>query len=169
MSPTKGVVDAIEIARRAGVPLLIAAKMQGRSEQEYFDAAVSPRLGGDVQYVGNVGGADKIDLLTHAIALLDPIRWDEPFGLCMVEALACGTPVLVTPCGAAPEIIDDGVTGYVRAGTDELAAVVPHVSSLDRRACRAAVEARFSAERMAQEHIALYEDVLATGCVRASA
>lgn len=160
MSPTKGVREAIEIARRAGVPLLIAAKMREQSEREYFDTVVKPCLGGDVQYLGDVGRADKLELLGNAIALVDPIRWDEPFGLCMIEALACGTPVLVTPRGAAPEIVDDGVTGFVRPTLDELVSFVPRVASLDRRACRAAAECRFSAGRMAEAHIALYDDVI---------
>jgi len=160
MSPTKGVREAIEIARGAGAPLLIAAKMQEPSEREYFDAVVSPRLGGDVRYLGNLGHADKLELLAHAVALVDPIRWPEPFGLCMIEALACGTPVLVTPRGAAPEIVDDGVTGFVRPGVGELTSLVPRVASLDRHACRAAAESRFSAERMASAHVALYEEVL---------
>ncbi len=161
MSPSKGVREAIDIARRAGVPLVIAAKRRERLEHEYFEAEIRPRLGDGVEYVGEVGGRDKVELLRGAVALLNPIRWDEPFGMCMIEALACGTPVVTTPRGAAPEIVDDGTTGFVRAELRQLAAALGDVDTLDRRACRAAVEARFSMERMAADHLAFYRDVLA--------
>lgn len=168
MSPTKGVVEAIEVARRSGVPLVIAAKMREQPEREYFDAAVAPLLGSDITYSGEVGGAAKLDLLAGAAALLNPIAWDEPFGLCMIEALACGTPVLARPRGAAPEIVDHAVTGFVCSALDDMAAAVADVGTLDRRACRAAVETRFSARRMVADHVALYEHVVAGRPSRAS-
>lgn len=158
MSPNKGVREAIEIAQRSGSRLLIAAKMREPLEHDYFHNVIEPMLRNGIEYVGVVGGADKLELLGGATALLNPLRWDEPFGLCMIEALACGTPVLVTPRGAAPEIVDDGVTGFVRSRVGELAAVVPAVAALDRRACRRAVENHFSAARMVAEHVALYEE-----------
>lgn len=161
MSPTKGVREAIGIARRAGVPLVIAAKMREAAELEYFATEIKPRLGGDVEYVGEVGFSDKLDLLGGALALLNPLRWDEPFGLCMVEAMACGTPVIASRRGAAPEIVDHGLTGYICSSPQAMALAVGQAASLDRSACRAAVTAHFSARRMAADHIALYEDVLA--------
>lgn len=161
MNPDKGLVEACRIARRAAVPLRIAAKMQEPEEHEFFEAAVRPLLGDEVEYVGEVGGADKVRLLGQASCLLNPIRWPEPFGMVMVEALACGTPVVSRPCGAAPEIVIDGVTGFLRKSDEELVDVLGRVGELSRTACRADVEARFSAERMAQQHVELYERVRA--------
>jgi glycosyltransferase involved in cell wall biosynthesis len=161
MSPDKGVREAILVARRAGVPLLIAAKMRQAAEVAYYRDVVAPMLGGDVEYVGELGVAAKYELLGGAFALLNPIQWPEPFGLVMVEALASGTPVLGTPCGSAPEIIDDGVTGYLRAGLDELALALAEAVHLDRAACRDAVAERFSAARMVAEHLDLYDEVTA--------
>jgi glycosyltransferase involved in cell wall biosynthesis len=160
MSPTKGVHEAIEVARRSGRPLVIAAKMREQLERDYFHDVVEPMLGGDVRYVGVVAGNDKVELFGRAAALVNPIRWDEPFGLCMIEAMACGTPVLVTPRGSAPEIVEDGVTGFVRGDVDGLVKAVAHIGSLDRRACRATVETRFSARRMVADHVTFYEHVL---------
>jgi len=160
MSPSKGVTTAIQVARRAGLPLIIAAKMQEPAEREYFDSDVAPMLGRDVSYIGEVGGSEKLSLLGNAVALLNPILWDEPFGLCMIEALACGTPVVATCRGSVPEIVDHTYTGFVCSSVDELAKAMAQAGALDRRACRAAVEARFSMEEMARNHIALYEDVV---------
>jgi glycosyltransferase involved in cell wall biosynthesis len=168
MSPDKGVRQAIEIARRAGAPLVIGAKIRSTDEHEYFDSEVKPLLGGDIRYAGEVDVAGKLELLGGALALLNPIRWDEPFGLCMVEALACGTPVITTPRGAAPEIVDDGVTGFLCSTTEKAVAAVAWAGKLDRRACRSAVEARFSARRMVADHVAFYHDVLA-GRIRPAA
>jgi glycosyltransferase involved in cell wall biosynthesis len=168
LSSDKGVRQAIEIARRAGVPLVIAAKMRETSEREYYEAEVKPLLGGDIRYVGEIDRTDKLALVGGALALLNPIRWDEPFGLNMVEALACGTPVITTPRGAAPEIVDDGATGFLASGTDEAVAAVAWAAKLDRHTCRAAVEARFSARRMVADHLAFYREVLA-GRIRPAA
>jgi glycosyltransferase involved in cell wall biosynthesis len=156
MSPDKGVHLAIEAARAAGLPLRIAAKMRERSEHEYFEHCVRPMLGPDVEYLGEVGGAGKRTLLAEATCLLNPIQWPEPFGLVMVEALAVGTPVVATPCGAAPEIVDDGVTGFLRSDVTSLATALGHVAGLDRAACRRAAAARFSAARMARDHVEAY-------------
>ncbi|RAX47324.1 hypothetical protein DQ353_19000 [Arthrobacter sp. AQ5-05] len=114
MHPDKGVLTAIRVARRAGVPLRIAAKMQNAEELEYFRDVVGPELGGDIECVGGVGPQDKYTLLGGAIALLKPIQWSEPFGMVMIEAMATGTPVISTPRGAAPEIVEDGATGFIR-------------------------------------------------------
>jgi len=167
MSPAKGVVDAIEVARLAGMPLVIAAKMREPVERDYFDDAVAPLLGPEVVYAGEVGGRDKQELLGSAAALVNPLSWDEPFGLCMIEAMACGTPVVATSRGAVPEIVVHGRTGFVCNDASEMPAAVGRIGSIDRRACRAHVEASFSAERMVAEHVRLYEDVVAGRAVRA--
>jgi glycosyltransferase involved in cell wall biosynthesis len=161
MNPDKGVDRAILIARTAGVPLKIAAKMREPAELEYFRSTVEPLLGGDVEYVGEVGPEDKQALLAGARCLLNPIQWAEPFGMVMIEALACGTPVVGSPFGAAPEIVDDGVTGFLRRGAQGMAEALAVVDRLDRAACRAAVEQRFSMARMASDHVAAYGSLLA--------
>ena len=160
MAPDKGARRAALIARQAGVPLLIAAKMREPLEFEYYEEQVRPLLGGDVEYVGEVGGAQKLELLGGARALLNPIRWVEPFGLVMIEALACGSPVLTYNSGAAPEIVDHGVTGYICDDRDEMAEACQRVGDLDRRACRDAVQQRFSTERMVADHLDLFETLL---------
>jgi len=159
MNPAKGVDRAIRVARAAGVPLRIAAKMREPAEHDYFRARVAPLLGGPVEYVGEVGGADKLALLAEATCLLNPIAWPEPFGMVMVESLACGTPVVATPSGAAPEIVEDQQTGFLRTDDDGLAAAVLAAADLDRSACRQAAKERFSATRMAAEHLALFRQL----------
>lgn len=160
MSGTKGVHHAIDIARAAGIPLKIAAKLREPAEYEYYETLVRPRLGGDVEYLGEVGGTDKHRLLADACCLLNPIAWDEPFGMVMVEALATGTPVVGTPRGAAPEIVEDGRTGILRSGHQGLADAIEAAAGLDRTACRSGAEARFSMQRMAADHVALYQSLL---------
>jgi glycosyltransferase involved in cell wall biosynthesis len=161
MSPVKGVDRAIRIARQAGIRLLIGAKMREADEVAWFEQVIRPLLGGDVEYLGEVNTADKVRLLAGASFLLNPIAWPEPFGMVMVEALACGTPVLVTPLGAAPEIVYDGLTGFIRSSDAELVRCVEGVAGLDRRACRAVVAARFSSTRMVADHLALYQRAIA--------
>lgn len=161
MSPDKGLDTAIEVARRAGMNLVIAAKMQEPGERRYFEDVIAPKLGRGIEYVGEVDHAGKIALLQEARALLNPIRWPEPFGLVMAEALACGTPVVGTPCGAAPEIVDHGRTGFLGSSTAELIRGVQNVGLLDRAACRAHVERNFSMSRMARDHESFYRSVLA--------
>jgi glycosyltransferase involved in cell wall biosynthesis len=161
MSPDKGVHRAVLAARAAGKRLLIAAKMWEPDECRYFHDVVEPLLGVDVEYVGQVAGREKLDLLSGAEALVNPIGWPEPFGLVMIEALAVGTPVVTFAEGSAPEIVDDGVTGFLCADDHELARRLADAGTLDRAACRRAVEARFSARRMVDDHVALYRDVLA--------
>lgn len=157
MDATKGVREAVVAARAAGVPLLIAAKNRDLREKEYFESQVRPLLGGDIEYLGEIGTQDKLDLLCGARALINPIQWHEPFGLVMVEALACGTPVLAFPNGAAPEIVDHGTTGFL---CHDLVDSIDHVDDLDRIACRLAVEQRFSSERMVADHLDLYASML---------
>jgi glycosyltransferase involved in cell wall biosynthesis len=161
MSPDKGPRQAALIARAAGVPLRMAAKIREPAERDYFDAAVKPLLCSDVEYVGELGQRDKLELVGVSFALLNPLQWAEPFGLVMIEALATGTPVVATPAGAAPEIVDNGVTGFLRDGWRPLAAALLAAADLDRTACRGAALERFDTERMVRRHIRLYTDLLA--------
>jgi len=161
IAPEKGVDRAIEVARRAGVPLVIAAKMQEERELAFFRDVVRPRLGPGVDYVGEVDATTKARLLGDAIALLNPIRWREPFGMVMIEALACGTPVLASPRGAAPEIIRPGVTGLLCQTDADFVDAIGRVDELSRPACRAAAEGYFSARRMAADYRDLYASLLA--------
>jgi glycosyltransferase involved in cell wall biosynthesis len=160
MSPRKGVREAALVAHRAGVPLRIAAKIQDSTEREYFDSAVAPLLDSDVEYLGELNSTEKYALLGGATALLNPMQWPEPFGLVMIEALAAGTPVVATPAGAAPEIVDDGVTGYLCDDIEALAAGVARAGDLDRRRCRQEARSRFGADRMVAEHLDLYAGIL---------
>jgi glycosyltransferase involved in cell wall biosynthesis len=168
MTPEKGVHRAIAIARKAGVQLRIAAKMHEPHEREYFDEFVRPHLGPDVIYLGELGAADKRELLGGAMALLNPIGWPEPFGMAMVEALACGTPVVGCPQGAAPEIVIDGVTGFLSDDDDELAAALRAVHRIDRAVCRQRVAEHFSAESMVAGHLQVYEQQRAATALRAA-
>ncbi|WP_436497955.1 glycosyltransferase family 4 protein [Actinokineospora sp. HUAS TT18] len=160
MIPEKGVHEAITVAREAGMPLKIAAKMREPAEHAYFAEHVEPHLGGTVEYLGEATANEAMTLLAGAVALLNPIQWPEPFGLVMIEALACGTPVVTLRAGAAPEIVDDGVTGFVCDGHDELVAAVGRVGELDRRACRAVVADYFCTGRVVADHLRLYEEMI---------
>jgi glycosyltransferase involved in cell wall biosynthesis len=162
MSPDKGVHTAARVARDVGVPLRIAAKMREPAEQAYFEDEVAPLLGDGTEYVGEVGGDDKLDLLASARCLLNPIAWPEPFGMVMIEALACGTPVIATPGGSVPEIITDGATGFIAADETELAEALTRVGDLDRSRCRKEASERFSTERMVADHVDLYGRVAHT-------
>ena len=161
MVAEKGVHLAIDAARRRGDRLLIAAKMKEPVERRYFEEMVEPMLGGGIEYVGEADFETKIDLLTSARALLNPIQWPEPFGLVMAEAMACGTPVVAYPEGAAPEIVDDGQTGFLVSTQDELVEALGRIDEISRSDCRAAVERRFSSERMAADHVDVYRRVIA--------
>jgi glycosyltransferase involved in cell wall biosynthesis len=157
ISPEKRPDAAIAIAAAAGVPLKIAAKVDA-VDREYFQSIIRPLLKHPlVEFLGEVDDARKAQLLRGALALLFPIDWPEPFGLILIEALACGLPVIARRRGSVPEIIRDGVTGFVREIDDELARAVHEVHRLDRRACRAEFEARFTAANMARRYIELYE------------
>jgi glycosyltransferase involved in cell wall biosynthesis len=161
MCPEKGPREAVLVARTAGVPLKLAAKIREPAERDYFETAIRPLLSAEVEYVGELGPEDKLALVGGSFALLNPLQWDEPFGLVMIESLASGTPVVATPAGSAPEIVDDGVTGFLREGRLPLAAALLEAAVLDRSACRAAALARFSTERMVAAHVRLYRDLLA--------
>lgn len=164
MAPGKGVREAVLAARQAGMPLRIAAKMHEPLELEYFEQAVRPLLGGDVEYLGEVAAEDKYELLGGAVALLNPLQWPEPFGLVMIEALACGTPVVANACGAVPEIVSDGVSGFIRDGWPRLAEALSRVAELDRSSCRAAALSSFSTSLMVARHVELYEELLNPDC-----
>jgi glycosyltransferase involved in cell wall biosynthesis len=168
MVPEKGARRAALIAQLAGVPLLIAAKMREPLELQFYEEQVKPLLGNGVEYIGEVANGERLELLRGARALLNPIRWPEPFGLVMIEALACGTPVLTFAEGAAPEIVDDGVTGFVCDDEAAMVRAISKIDSLDRRACRAAAETRFSTARMVRDHLELFGRLRSAG-LRAAA
>jgi glycosyltransferase involved in cell wall biosynthesis len=161
MHPDKGVDRAIAAARAAGIPLRIAAKMSERHEREYFDAVVAPQLGSQIEFVGEVSGAEKFQLLGAATCLLNPIRWAEPFGMVMIESLACGTPVVTTSAGSAPELVVDGETGYVCRDAGALVGALRRVGALDRGRCRQDAERRFPAKRMVADHVRVYRAAIA--------
>jgi glycosyltransferase involved in cell wall biosynthesis len=161
LAPEKGAREAVEIARQAGMPLRIAAKMRAPDEQAYFAEEVEPLLGHGVEYLGEIGTAERDRAYGEAIALLNPITWAEPFGLVMIEAMACGTPVVGFPAGAAPEIVTDGVTGFLVDDVDGAAEAVGRISSIDRGVCRQWFEEHFSADRMVADYVRLYERILA--------
>ena len=161
MCAEKGAHRALDVARRAGLNLVLAGKMRTQAERDYFEAEVKPRLGEGAWYVGEVSHDRKLEILRKAWCLLFPIRWPEPFGLVMIEALACGTPVLAFPEGAAPEVVDDGVTGFLCDDEGAMVEALNRVDLIDRAACRRDVENRFSSARMVDEHLALYREVLA--------
>lgn len=160
MDPHKGAHRAVRAAELAGMPLILAGKMRTEAEHEYFRTQVEPRLGERVRYEGEVTVERKAHLLGEARCLLFPIRWPEPFGMVMIEALAAGTPVLAFSEGAAPEVVDHGRTGYLCGDEEEMAVAIAKADGLDRHACRAAVAERFSAERMVKDHLALYREIL---------
>jgi len=160
MSAEKGVHHAVRSARRAGWPLVIAAKIREPAERAYFDQQVRPLLGPGDDMPAEQPLAVRVDLMRHAAALVNPITWPEPFGLVMAEALAAATPVLAFPNGAAPEIIDHGRTGFLCRDEDEMSAAAGRVPEIDRWRCRAAAERRFSLARMAADYERLYRTIL---------
>lgn len=159
MAPEKGAHRAIKIAREAGLPIRIASKMREPAERAYYEEMVRPLLDSD-EAPEELGFQERLTLLQHAVALVNPIRWAEPFGLVMAESLATATPVVAFREGAAPEIVSDGSTGFLCADTRQAVAAVSCVPILDRHACRAAAASHFSIERMARDHVRLYEALL---------
>jgi glycosyltransferase involved in cell wall biosynthesis len=162
ISPEKRVDQAIEIARRAGMRLRIAAKVDG-ADKKYFEREIEPLLAESrafVEFIGEVGGREKDDFLGNAYALLFPIDWPEPFGLVMIEAMACGTPVIACRRGSVPEVMDDGVTGFVVDSLQEAVRAVQRVATLSRKKCRQVFETRFSARRMAQDYVRIYRRLI---------
>lgn len=159
ISPEKRVDRAIRIARRAGIVLRIAAKIE-KIDLAYYETIVKPLLGGPgVEFIGEIGEREKPQFLANARALLFPIDWPEPFGLVMIEAMACGTPVIAFPRGSVPEVIDPGVTGWIVASEDDAVRALRGLGDFDRAACRARFEERFSAERMARDYLRVYRRV----------
>jgi glycosyltransferase involved in cell wall biosynthesis len=161
ISPEKRVDQAIAIARHSGMELKIAAKLDA-PDREYFREVVKPLLKDPlVDYVGEVGDRDKDEFLGNAYALLMPIDWPEPFGLVMIEALACGTPVIAYRRGSVPEVLEDGVTGFTVQGLEEAVKAVGQIPLLSRSRCRQVFEERFSASRMAYDYLTVYQRLVA--------
>jgi glycosyltransferase involved in cell wall biosynthesis len=160
ISPEKRVDRAIEIAKRVAMPLRIAAKVDAVDE-EYFATAIEPLLEHPlVEFVGEIGDAEKDEFLGNASMLLFPIDWPEPFGLVMIEAMACGTPVVAYSNGAVPEVMEQGRTGFIVDTLEEAVEAVRRVPELSRQRCREIFEERFTAERMAQEYLQVYERLI---------
>jgi glycosyltransferase involved in cell wall biosynthesis len=155
VSPEKGLERAIETARRAGMRLRIAAKVDSMDER-YFRERIVPQMGGAVEFVGELGERDKPAFLGNASGLLFPIDWPEPFGLAMIEAMSCGTPVLAWRNGSVPELVDQGITGFIVDSIDEAVAQLPRLAALERSQVRRRFEARFLASRMAHDYLAVY-------------
>lgn len=159
ISPEKRPDRAIRIAERAGVKLLMAAKVDA-ADREYFEDVIRPMLDSPwVEYVGEIGEAEKTDFLGNARALLFPIDWPEPFGMVMIEALACGTPVVAYNHGSVPEIIEHGRNGFIVSSLDEAIACTRRIDELRRSDCRASFEERFTASRMARDYVAAYQEL----------
>lgn len=160
MSPEKCPDVAIRIAQRAGIPLKMAAKVDP-VDRAYFEKVVRPLLDGPlIEYVGEIGDADKSRFLGGALALLFPIDWPEPFGLVMIESFACGTPVVAWNCGSVPEVIDDGATGFIVSSDEQAIAALERAQSLDRRRVRTIFERRFTARTMAAGYLEVYSERL---------
>jgi glycosyltransferase involved in cell wall biosynthesis len=151
---------AVRVAKKTGLPLVISTKMREENEIAYFEAEVKPLLGIDDEVPSEIPLDERIKLLQGADAMLNPITWREPFGLVMAEGLACATPVLAFLNGAAPEIIDDGRTGYLCRDEEEMISAVDRVADIDRDRCRSAAESRFSLQRMARDHERFYRRIL---------
>ena len=158
ISPEKGVDQAIKIAGKAGLKLKIAAKVDN-ADKEYYDTKIKPLIQGnpDVEFIGEINDAQKPAFLSGAHALIFPIRWPEPFGLVMIEAMACGTPVIAFNCGSVPEVIDPGLSGFIVNDIDEAVAAVGKIHTLDRGRVRATFDRRFTSRRMAEDYVDLYK------------
>ncbi|HYK97007.1 MAG TPA: glycosyltransferase family 4 protein [Candidatus Acidoferrales bacterium] len=163
--PDKGVAEAIEVARRTDRPLVIAGIIH---DEQYFAEKVAPHVDGErIRYVGSAEPADRDEILGNALALLHLVNWNEPFGLSMVEAMACGTPVIARRRGSVPEVVDDGVTGFIVEDIDDAVDAVGRVEEIDRGGVRARCAARFSRDRMVRDYLEVYERVLAGRAVSA--
>jgi glycosyltransferase involved in cell wall biosynthesis len=161
IAPEKGPDRAIEIAAQSGMPLKIAAKVD-RVDQAYWEEKICPmiQVHPSVQFIGEIDEGDKAGFLGAAVALLFPIDWPEPFGLVMIEAMSCGTPVIAYRRGSVPEIVEDGLSGFVVETVEEAIAAVQQIASLDRAEVRAYFERRFTVERMARDYVAMYQNLL---------
>ncbi|MGE5835956.1 MAG: glycosyltransferase family 4 protein [Acidobacteriota bacterium] len=160
VSPEKRVDRAVEIARRSGLPLRVAAKID-EADRAYFDADIAPLFELPfVEYIGEIGEAEKQAFLGNARALLFPIDWMEPFGLVMIEAMACGTPVIAWPGGSVGEVMEDGVTGFIVNEIDDAVEATRRIGDLDRRRCREVFDDRFTVARMARDYVTVYESLI---------
>lgn len=160
IAPEKRPDRAIEIAQACGLPLKIAAKVDP-VDQDYFEQVIKPLLElPGIEYVGEINDQDKNEFLGNALALLFPIDWPEPFGLVMIEAMACGTPVVAFNCGSVPEIVVPGRTGFVVENIDEAVSAVSRIGTIDRRECRCEFERRFTADRMASDYVKVYKGAI---------
>jgi glycosyltransferase involved in cell wall biosynthesis len=160
ISPEKRPDRAIEIAMRSGMQLKIAAKID-RSDQSYFENKIRPLLGQpNIDFIGEIGDREKSEFLGNAVACLAPIDWPEPFGLNMIEAMACGTPTIAFRHGSVPEVLEDGVSGFIVESIEEAVRAVDRVKTMSRAACRDAFERRFTARRMANDYVKLYERMI---------
>ena len=160
IAPEKGIDRAIRIAQHCGMPLKVAAKVD-RADQEYFDEKIHPMMrSGGVEFIGEISDKDKSEFLSGATVLLVPIDWPEPFGLVMIEAMACGTPVIAFNRGSVPEVIDDGVTGFVVEDENGAIGAVDRLGHLSREKIRKRFEERFTARRMAQDYLAVYRSLM---------
>ena len=159
-TPDKGPVQVIEVAEQAGLPLALVLKRSEPQEIEYWENEIEPRLNADVEVFDHVEFDEKVDLLSRARAMVFPIQWPEPFGLVMTEAMACGTPVVTRPMGAAQEVVQDGVTGYLRDTVDDLAEAVGQVDAIKPHVCREWVRERYSTEAMVDGYEEVFERVL---------
>src|SRR5437762_1249248 len=161
ISPEKRVDRAIEIAKQVGMPLKIAAKID-LVDQDYFESEIAPLLSNSlVEFVGEIDDDEKHEFLGNAYALLFPIDWPEPFGLVMIEAMACGTPVIAYRGGAVPELVEPGRTGFIVEGLENAVEAVRHVAQLRRKRCREVFEQRFTATRMAHDYLQQFERLIA--------
>jgi glycosyltransferase involved in cell wall biosynthesis len=162
ISPEKRPDRAIRIARAAGIPLKIAAKVD-KIDEDYFRSEILPLIDGPgVEFIGEINEREKTAFLGNASALMFPVDWPEPFGLVMIEAMSCGTPVLAFRCGSIPEVIEDGVTGKVVDSEEEALAALPEILSYNRRAVRQRFEERFTTTRMAKDYVSVYRRLLET-------
>jgi glycosyltransferase involved in cell wall biosynthesis len=161
LSPDKGAHRAVAVAMETGLPLKIAGKLQEPKEREYFHELVEPHLVDGIEYLGEVTHGEKVELLQNARATLFPIEWEEPFGLVMIESMACGTPVIATRWGAVPEVIDDGRSGIIVDSYTQMPAALERADALDPLELRHYVEQEFSPERMVRDYAAAYEAAIA--------
>jgi len=160
MSHDKNPLGAIRIARAAGMPIVLAGQAQEAKEEAYFEREIRPLIDGEsVRCIGAVDHEQKNELLRHAAALVFPIQWPEPFGLVMIEAMACGTPVLARGLGSVPEVVETGVTGYHAGEVEEMRELLPAALALDRRRVREHAEGRFSSARMVEGYVELYREL----------
>jgi glycosyltransferase involved in cell wall biosynthesis len=160
MSPDKGAHRAVTTAIETGLPLKLAGKMREPLEKQYFDEFVRPHLSSQIEYVGEVSHGEKVELLQHARATLFPIEWEEPFGLVMIESMACGTPVIASRAGAVPEVIEHGRSGVIVDDWAQAGAVLDEADAISPESCRSYAEEHFAPARMVQEYLAAYETML---------